>query len=341
MTCACCETGRCCRGVGNQFCFAGQSRSECSFRSGDFAVGEACANSACIDTTGAADCSTDNYCRCTFLLGRTFVSSVTTCDCAALTSAGYARGGCRTNQKCCGASGCQPSGTLLGNFTVNVAVNGWVDTGIDLSLWQGFAVNASGTVQWAGSGSSATPNGVPSGSCDCCGGCDVDTRFCHMALIGRIGASGTIFFLGSSSAYIASSAGRLYVRQNDTCVSDNSGTFTGSVTTDPCPGYTPAAAGEPVVLPPESKNGPGASLKWLLGLVGIVSSPTCPCNARAAEMDSWGEWGCLKRLPLIVGWLGEEAEKRGLWFCRPAGYALVLAAIAQSVLARPWRGNNQ
>lgn len=344
MPCPACERGRCCRGSSGQFCYELQSCSECAYNAGvwDSAGFGACGTRACIDTTGAIGCFTQNYCQCTYLLGRTFVSSVTTCDCAALTSAGYARGGCQTGQKCCGpVTGCQPIGTLLGNFTVNVANNGWLDTGIDIASGQGFVISASGSVQWAVGDAPATPNGVPAGSCDCCAGCDVDTTFCHMALLGRIGPAGAIFLAGSSSAHTAAAAGRLYLRQNDTCVGDNTGTFTGSVTSDPCPGYTPASVGEPRVLPPESKAGPGASLKWLLSLAGIHSSPTCPCNARAAEMDSWGELGCLKRLPVIVGWLAEEAGKRKLRFFVPAGYALVFAAIAHSALTRPWRGNSQ
>jgi hypothetical protein len=58
-------------------------------------------------------------------------------------------------------------------------------------------------------------------------------------------------------------------------------------------------------------------------------------------MDAWGEWECLTRLPEIIGWLKEEAEKRDLWFFQPAGYALVLAAISLSALKRAIRGNSK
>jgi len=82
-------------------------------------------------------------------------------------------------------------------------------------------------------------------------------------------------------------------------------------------------------------------MKFLLGLAGIVASPTCSCNARAAQMDTWGEWESLKRFPEIYGWLKEEAEKRELWFFPPAGVVLILAAISLSALKRAFRGNNK
>lgn len=335
-----------------------RTRSECRWRSWtNFNAGSAitCADvRACIDTTGSANCFTADYCLCTRGFGRTFVASVSSCYCVSLVAAGYPTGGCKTGEKCC-PSGCQAAGTSLGTFSVNVATNSWVDTGITLASGQGIAITATatndrgpaGTVEWNGLGSTATPNGVTSAACGCpptpCNtfGASVTSDFCHTALIGSVGSTAGPYFLIGSSYAGTPGAGRLYVRQNDTDTGNNRGFFNGTVVTDPCPGYAPASVGEPRVLPPESKYGPGASLKWMLSLAGIVSSPTCPCNARAAEMDSWGELGCLKRLPLIVGWLGEEASKRDLWFWRPAGYALVLTAIALSALARPWRGNNQ
>jgi len=247
---------------------------------------------------------------------------------------------CTTGQKCCGSSGCLATTTT--NFTVDVTQNVWVDTGVTIATGTGVTITASGTVQWAGAGSTVTPNGVAAGVCYNFTSCSPATALCHMALIGRIGSSGTPFLVGSS--YSGSpGVGRLYLRQNDSCVSDNSGTFTGTIVTDPCPGYTPAAIGEPIVYaageePPKQLPGPGSEMKLLLGLVGIVASPTCSCNARAAQMDTWGEWECLKRFPEICGWLKEEAEKRELWFFPPAGVALILAAISLSALKRPFRG---
>jgi hypothetical protein len=58
-------------------------------------------------------------------------------------------------------------------------------------------------------------------------------------------------------------------------------------------------------------------------------------------MDAWGGWESLRRLPEICNWLKEEADTREMWFFRPAGYALVLAAISLAALKRPFRGINK
>ena len=255
--------------------------------------------------------------------------------------AGSAYACCTSGQKCCGSSGCLSTSTA--NFTVDVAVNDWVNTGVTLATGAGVTITASGTVQWAGAGSTANPDGVTSGACDCCNNESVASSFCHMALIGRIGTTGTPFLVGSS--YSGSpGAGLLYLRQNDTVVSDNSGSFAGTVTTDPCPGFTPASVDEPIVFsgpPPGRTGGPGTELKALLRLAGITASPTCSCNARALQMDAWGELECLRRVPEICGWLREEAEKRDLWFFAPAGIALILASISLAALKRPVWGNSK
>ena len=80
-------------------------------------------------------------------------------------------------------------------------------------------------------------------------------------------------------------------------------------------------------------SGPGAELKKLLKLVGITASPTCSCNARAKRMDIEEErspgW-CEAHLDEIVGWLREEASKRGLPFIDVAGRLLVKRAISNA-----------
>jgi hypothetical protein len=170
------------------------------------------------------------------------------------------------------------------------------------------------------------------------------TSFNYMALLGKVGS--TVFKIGSSYSG-APGTGRFYLRMNREIYSSGASVggpvvITFSRLTDPCPGYTPAAIGEPIVHAAELPTpGPGAALKSILSLAGITSSPTCSCNARAAQMDAWGEWESLTRTPEIVGWLQEEAEKRDMWFFRPAGYALVLAAVFLSALKRPFRGNNK
>jgi hypothetical protein len=199
-----------------------------------------------------------------------------------------------------------------------------------------------------------TTNGVatdPAGiTSNCTASSRYSTAFCYNALIGKVGSSGTPFLIGASYSG-EPGGGVLYLRVNRTDFATGASeggrleiTYSGKA--DPCPGYYPAAIGEPIVYaageePPKPLPGPGSALKSLLRLVGIVASPTCSCNARAAQMDTWGEWECLKRLPEICGWLKEEAEKRELWFFPPAGWALIVAAISLSALKRPFRGNNR
>lgn len=78
---------------------------------------------------------------------------------------------------------------------------------------------------------------------------------------------------------------------------------------------------------------PGTELKSLLARFGITATPTCSCNARAAVMDeresSEPGW-CEAHLDEIVGWLREEAAKRGLPFLDAAGRLLVRRAIANA-----------
>lgn len=86
---------------------------------------------------------------------------------------------------------------------------------------------------------------------------------------------------------------------------------------------------------PFVQPGPGAHLKRLLGRIGITASPTCSCNARAAFMDAQGcEW-CEAHLDEIVGWLREEATKRGLPFLDAVGKLLVRRAISNARKEQP------
>lgn len=251
---------------------------------------------------------------------------------------------CGPTETCCGASGCLPNTGGMADFSVNVANNSWVSTGLTIPAGTtlNFNLNLSRVKYNLPSNDETDAGGIGGSSGD---PCNVTPTANHMALIGRVG--GTIFVIGAANQVNMPAPGLLELRQNDNCVQGNSGFFDGTVfygdQSGPCPGFTPAAIGEPIVYsggetPP---SGPGAALKSLLRIGGIVSSPTCSCNARAAKMDVWGEWECLKRLPEICGWLKEEADKREMWFCRPVGYALVLAAVFLSALKRQFRGNNK
>jgi len=83
-------------------------------------------------------------------------------------------------------------------------------------------------------------------------------------------------------------------------------------------------------LAPAPTHGPGVELKKLLKKIGITATPNCSCNARARRMDEEEArepgW-CEAHLDEIVGWLREEATKRGLPFLDVAGRVLVRRAI--------------
>jgi hypothetical protein len=74
----------------------------------------------------------------------------------------------------------------------------------------------------------------------------------------------------------------------------------------------------------------GSELKALLGRLGINAEPGCACESRANEMDRNGCDWCEANIPTIVGWLREEATKRGLPFVDVAGTVLVKRAISNA-----------
>lgn len=97
-------------------------------------------------------------------------------------------------------------------------------------------------------------------------------------------------------------------------------------TIDPQSPHYPHARPAPE-LPPQ---GAGTALKGLLKMIGITSSPTCRCNARARTMDEKGIQWCRDKEELIAGdggWLAEEAGKRSLPYSPFAGKKLLKLAI--------------
>jgi len=77
---------------------------------------------------------------------------------------------------------------------------------------------------------------------------------------------------------------------------------------------------------------PGTALKKLLAAwpLKITADSQCECSSRAAEMDKNERespgW-CLENIETIIGWMREEAEKRGLPFVDAAGRFLIRRAI--------------
>jgi hypothetical protein len=106
----------------------------------------------------------------------------------------------------------------------------------------------------------------------------------------------------------------------------------------PAPAYAPS----PVYTDPTLQNihnpfepkpddtGPGSQLKKFLSRIGITATPTCSCNAKARHMDAMGVDWCEQNIDLLVSWLREEAQKRGLPFIDLAGRLLVQRAISAS-----------
>jgi hypothetical protein len=76
--------------------------------------------------------------------------------------------------------------------------------------------------------------------------------------------------------------------------------------------------------------GVGCQLKRALSSVGIQPTEDCPCESRAALMDSWGPDECLRNVAVIVGWMREEAQIRGMLFNDIAAGQLVRVSCWQA-----------
>ena len=92
----------------------------------------------------------------------------------------------------------------------------------------------------------------------------------------------------------------------------------------------PAPAPRPQTLEEQAPFGPGTFLSKMLEKIGIKSSPTCSCKARARLMNDNGNDWCEQNIDTVVGWLREEATKRKLPFVDFAGKLLVKRAIKLS-----------
>lgn len=58
-----------------------------------------------------------------------------------------------------------------------------------------------------------------------------------------------------------------------------------------------------------NSEGPGTELKKILARFATLTED-CGCNGKANIMNIWGPEECTRRMPEIVGWLREEANKR-------------------------------
>lgn len=87
--------------------------------------------------------------------------------------------------------------------------------------------------------------------------------------------------------------------------------------------------------PTQSKDidigqGAGTELKKLLKLIGITSSPTCGCNAKAKYMNEKGIQWCKDNVDTIAEWLKEEADKRKLPFINFVVKKIIKLAISRA-----------
>lgn len=75
--------------------------------------------------------------------------------------------------------------------------------------------------------------------------------------------------------------------------------------------------------------GVGCQVKKMLESIGIRETPGCLCGARAAVMDAWGPDACEtpEKTAEILGWLKEEADRRGVLYVDAAARLLLRRAI--------------
>lgn len=74
-------------------------------------------------------------------------------------------------------------------------------------------------------------------------------------------------------------------------------------------------------------RGVGTELHKILSRMGISETSACKCKSRVALLNQWGPQHCAENIETIVGWLKQEAGKRGLPFLKPFGHLLVKRAI--------------
>lgn len=80
----------------------------------------------------------------------------------------------------------------------------------------------------------------------------------------------------------------------------------------------------------EDPNGPGTVLSKMIKTLGIVMSDSCSCRRHAIEMNTKGSDWCEQNIDTVVGWLREEANRRGLPFVDMVGKLMVNRAIKKS-----------
>lgn len=80
----------------------------------------------------------------------------------------------------------------------------------------------------------------------------------------------------------------------------------------------------------EYPNHPGTVLSKMIKSIGIQMTDSCSCKRHALDMNEKGNDWCEQNMDTIVGWLREEAQRRGLPFMDALGRLLVGRAIKKS-----------
>jgi hypothetical protein len=118
----------------------------------------------------------------------------------------------------------------------------WTDTGVDLKAGEAISINASGRIRFSAEIPSVGPDGDQT-SCALNKNPRVPyvalTLRCH-SLIGKVGAEGMMFQVGSSSSFHATETGRLYLGVNDNFFGDNRGTWTVQISANTKPSEVPS-----------------------------------------------------------------------------------------------------
>lgn len=80
----------------------------------------------------------------------------------------------------------------------------------------------------------------------------------------------------------------------------------------------------------EHPYAPGTVLASMIKSLGIHMNDNCSCRRHALTMNEKGNEWCSQNIDTIVGWLKEEASKRGLPFVDMIGKLMVKRAIKKS-----------
>ena len=115
------------------------------------------------------------------------------------------------------------------NITVAGNSSDWTNTGLGLRATSRIQISTTGSIQWSYNNFSG-PSGISSGNNILYSGIP------QSALVGRIGVSGTPFYVGDSYNSFANAVGTLYLSMNDNVRGDNSGSFVSTISyADPDP----------------------------------------------------------------------------------------------------------